>query len=259
MPTLQLSIDTHLQRATENAIVSGMADARTAGYNPTGGSAVAIDPWTGAIKAIASYPTFNQKLAATTSELPRAPLPRHDRHPGPQPRDLGRVSDRLDVQADHRRGRALAAGIITPYTSAALLRLVRPRRPHVLQRRARGVREHGSPDGARGVVRHVVLPARRPDLGRRSGARRPRSSSTGRACSGSGRGRRSTSPARLPAISPTRTATSSGSPGRRTTRARRSTSRSARALSRSARSSSPWRTRRSSTAAPSSARTSPKP
>jgi penicillin-binding protein 2 len=65
MPTLQLSIDTRLQRATENAIYNGMADARTAGYSPTGGSAVAIDPWTGAIKAIASYPTFNQKLAAT--------------------------------------------------------------------------------------------------------------------------------------------------------------------------------------------------
>ena len=27
-------------------------------------SAVAIDPWTGAIKAIVSYPTFNEKLAS---------------------------------------------------------------------------------------------------------------------------------------------------------------------------------------------------
>jgi penicillin-binding protein 2 len=63
-PTLQLSIDTNLQRATEKAILDGMADARTAGYSPTGGSAVAIDPYTGAVKAIASYPTFNQKLAA---------------------------------------------------------------------------------------------------------------------------------------------------------------------------------------------------
>jgi penicillin-binding protein 2 len=66
-PTLQLSIDTRLQRAAQNAIYNGMADARTAGYSPTGGSAVAIDPWTGAIKAIASYPTFSQKLAATSS------------------------------------------------------------------------------------------------------------------------------------------------------------------------------------------------
>ncbi len=68
LPTLQLSIDTHLQRAAENAIYNGMADARLAGYHPTGGSAVAIDPWTGAIKAIASFPTFNEKLAATSSK-----------------------------------------------------------------------------------------------------------------------------------------------------------------------------------------------
>jgi penicillin-binding protein 2 len=65
-PTLQLSIDTRLQRATESAVLTGIADARAAGHTPTGGSAVAIDPWTGAIKAIASYPTFNQKLAATS-------------------------------------------------------------------------------------------------------------------------------------------------------------------------------------------------
>jgi penicillin-binding protein 2 len=65
-PTLQLSIDARLESATERAILDGMADARLAGYSPTGGSAVAIDPWTGAIKAIASYPTFNQKLAASS-------------------------------------------------------------------------------------------------------------------------------------------------------------------------------------------------
>ena len=41
-----------------------MEQARLNGSSPTGASAVAIDPWTGAIKAIASYPTFNQKAAA---------------------------------------------------------------------------------------------------------------------------------------------------------------------------------------------------
>ena len=63
-PTLQLSIDTQLQKAAEKAVLDGMAYARAAGQNPTGGSAVAIDPWTGAIKAIASFPTFDQKRAA---------------------------------------------------------------------------------------------------------------------------------------------------------------------------------------------------
>jgi penicillin-binding protein 2 len=63
-PTLQLSIDTRLQKAAQNALIYGMGQSRLNGYSPTGASAVAIDPWTGAIKAIASYPTFNQKLAA---------------------------------------------------------------------------------------------------------------------------------------------------------------------------------------------------
>ena len=63
-PTLQLSIDSRLQRAAQSALVYGMEQSRLAGHSPTGASAVAIDPWTGAIKAIVSYPTFNQKLAA---------------------------------------------------------------------------------------------------------------------------------------------------------------------------------------------------
>jgi penicillin-binding protein 2 len=63
-PTLQLSIDSRLQRAAQNALVYGMEQARHNGHSPTGASAVAINPWTGAIKAIVSYPTFNQKLAA---------------------------------------------------------------------------------------------------------------------------------------------------------------------------------------------------
>ena len=67
-PTLQLSIDSRLQRTAQNALVYGMEQSRLNGYSPTGASAVAIDPWTGAIKAIVSYPTFNEKLAATNSD-----------------------------------------------------------------------------------------------------------------------------------------------------------------------------------------------
>ncbi len=66
-PTLQLSIDTRLQKAAQDALVYGMEQARLTGHSPTGASAVAIDPWTGAIKALVSYPTFNEKLAADNS------------------------------------------------------------------------------------------------------------------------------------------------------------------------------------------------
>jgi penicillin-binding protein 2 len=63
-PTLQLSIDTKLQKAAKSALLYGMEQSRLNGHSPTGASAVAIDPWTGAIKAIVSYPTFDQKRAA---------------------------------------------------------------------------------------------------------------------------------------------------------------------------------------------------
>jgi penicillin-binding protein 2 len=63
-PTLQLTIDERLQRATERALQDGMNDARLAGNHPTGGSAVVMNPRTGGIYAIASTPTFNQVQAA---------------------------------------------------------------------------------------------------------------------------------------------------------------------------------------------------
>ena len=63
-PTLRLTIDSRLQKAAEKAVRDGMALARQNGQHPTGGSAVAIDPWTGAILALASEPTFNQVRAA---------------------------------------------------------------------------------------------------------------------------------------------------------------------------------------------------
>jgi penicillin-binding protein 2 len=64
LPTLQLSIDTRLQKAAQNALLYGMEQSRLNGYSPTGASAIAMDPRTGAIKAIVSYPTFSEKLAA---------------------------------------------------------------------------------------------------------------------------------------------------------------------------------------------------
>ena len=115
-PTLQLSIDTRLQRAAESAVYNGMADARTAGYNPTGGSAVAIDPWTGAIKAIATYPTFNEKLAATSSDY--VTRLNHDKTSTPAlNRAIGGAYPTGSTFKPIIAEAALAGGIITPYTS----------------------------------------------------------------------------------------------------------------------------------------------
>ncbi len=63
-PTLQLTIDARLQRAAEKAVQDGIALARQNGRNPTGGSAVVMNPQTGAIYALASSPNYNQVRAA---------------------------------------------------------------------------------------------------------------------------------------------------------------------------------------------------
>ena len=63
-PTLRLTIDSRIQKAAERAVLDGMALARQNGNHPTGGSAVVLDPWTGAVVALASVPTFNQVKAA---------------------------------------------------------------------------------------------------------------------------------------------------------------------------------------------------
>jgi penicillin-binding protein 2 len=114
LPTLQLTIDARLQQATENALRYGMEQSRLYGYSPTGASAVAIDPWTGAIKALASYPTFDEKLAATDPSYYEQLL--HDpSHPllnraiaGVYP--TGSTFKPIIAEA------ALSAGIITPST-----------------------------------------------------------------------------------------------------------------------------------------------
>ncbi len=64
LPRLQLTIDTRLQRAATKAVRDGIADAVAAGRHPTGGSAVVLDPYTGAVLALASYPTYNQVAAS---------------------------------------------------------------------------------------------------------------------------------------------------------------------------------------------------
>jgi penicillin-binding protein 2 len=62
---LQLTIDLRLQRAAESAIRSGIAYAHHAGHlDANAGAAVVMNPWDGAIYALASYPSFDQSRAA---------------------------------------------------------------------------------------------------------------------------------------------------------------------------------------------------
>jgi penicillin-binding protein 2 len=113
-PTLQLSIDMHLEKAAEGAVLYGMSQARLAGYHPTGGSAVAIDPWTGAIKALVSYPGFNEKLAADNPGYLEHLL--HDPNAPTLNRALAGKYPTGSTFKPIIAEAALSAGIITPST-----------------------------------------------------------------------------------------------------------------------------------------------
>jgi len=65
LPTLRLTIDARVQRAAEKAIRDGMALAQANGHSDaTSAAAVVMNPRTGGIYALASYPTYNQVAAA---------------------------------------------------------------------------------------------------------------------------------------------------------------------------------------------------
>jgi penicillin-binding protein 2 len=117
-PTLQLSIDTRLQKAAQDALAYGMEQARATGHSPTGASAVAIDPWTGAIKAIVSYPTFDEKRAADNPDYYTRLL--HEKFTTPTlDRAIGGVYPTGSTFKPIISEAALSGGVITPFTPQA--------------------------------------------------------------------------------------------------------------------------------------------
>ncbi|MDQ3751758.1 MAG: penicillin-binding protein 2 [Actinomycetota bacterium] len=61
---LTLTLDARIQRLTEKALVSGIQAARAANYQATGGGVTVMDPRTGGVVAMASYPTYNPGVLA---------------------------------------------------------------------------------------------------------------------------------------------------------------------------------------------------
>ena len=117
-PTLQLSIDTRLQKAAARALQYGIEQARLLGHNPPGASAVAIDPWTGAIKAIVSYPTFDERRAADNPSYYSHVLNEEGSTPGLN-RAITGVYPTGSTFKPIISEAALSGGIITPYTPQA--------------------------------------------------------------------------------------------------------------------------------------------
>jgi penicillin-binding protein 2 len=117
---LQLAIDLRLQRAAERAIRHGIDLAHANGhYDARAGAAVVMNPWTGAVYALASYPRFDQARAATDPDYLRTLFnPNDPRHllvnratQGMYP--TGSTFKPIVAEA------GLASGLITPYSTLA--------------------------------------------------------------------------------------------------------------------------------------------
>jgi penicillin-binding protein 2 len=67
---LRLTLDAKLQRAAEQALLHGIDVAiENEAYNANGGAIVALDPRNGAVRALASYPTFDPRSYVGRSKV----------------------------------------------------------------------------------------------------------------------------------------------------------------------------------------------
>src|SRR3954452_16645753 len=116
-PTLQLTINASLQRAAEKASLHGLALAHANGHaDAQAAAAVVMNPWTGGVYALASYPTFNQVAAAGNP----AYLAGLYKDKGPYPRQLNQATQGLYPTGSTFKPivaeAALSEGLITPST-----------------------------------------------------------------------------------------------------------------------------------------------
>jgi penicillin-binding protein 2 len=117
LPTLQLTIDAHLQRAADKAVRDGIALAHQNGHaDANAGAAVVMNPKTGAVLALSSYPTYNQVAAAGIPQY----LASLYKDRGPNPRLLDQATQGVYPTGSTFKPivaeAALSEGIITPST-----------------------------------------------------------------------------------------------------------------------------------------------
>ena len=164
--TLRLTIDIDLQRAAEHALRDGIALAhQTAAWAADGGAIVALDPRDGSVLALASYPTYEPSVYVSRDPRKLAPLQNdavaaEKQLPGPRPRARRHLSAGLDVEARHG-ARGDAGAHPHAVLVAALLARLHGRTGRIVHelgpvRRTSWI---DAADGARRVVRHLLLPS----------------------------------------------------------------------------------------------------
>ena len=106
---LQVTLDLGLQKESEKALLQGISDARAGGKPAVAGAFVAMDPRNGEILAIGSYPSLQPQPLRQTDDPARIRNARGHRlglRAAHRPGRQRHLSDRIDVQADHRHGGA---------------------------------------------------------------------------------------------------------------------------------------------------------
>ncbi len=112
--SLQLTIDTRIQRVAERALANGVATAHRLGHSDSaGGAAVVLNAQTGGVIALASYPGFSQVAAAHSSDyLSNSGVSQLNRATqGVYP--AGSTFKPIVAEA------AMAGGLLSPYSSLA--------------------------------------------------------------------------------------------------------------------------------------------
>ena len=113
---LKLTINARLQRVAERAIKDGIGFAHANGYSDAkGGAAVVMNPWTGAVYALAGSPDFNQVAAAHNpkylAKLFKGKIPGLVSVPSQGVFPLGSTFKPIVAEA------ALSAGLISPWST----------------------------------------------------------------------------------------------------------------------------------------------
>ena len=116
-PTLQLTIDARLQRVAEKAVKDGIALAHANGhYDSEAGAAVVLNPWTGAIYALASVPDFNQVAAANSPHYLSSLYANRSRNPPLLDQATQGLYPTGSTFKPIVAAAALSQGLITPYS-----------------------------------------------------------------------------------------------------------------------------------------------
>ena len=165
--TLVTSIDARIQASVEAQLRGAILTARKQydkitkrKYEADSGAAVVMDTKTGQIVAMASYPSYDPGVwvgGISQRELDDALLD-EVRYSAGVAGVAGPAGTRIDVQADHHRGRDEQR--VRREDPAGLLVVLRGRQPQVQELRVGVLRDDRLRPGARVVLRHLLLPDR---------------------------------------------------------------------------------------------------